>query len=252
MAQMWTIQEVAKAAGTTSRTLRHYDAIGLLPPTAMGENGYRLYDASALIRLQRILALRDLGLGLTEIAAVLDDGLSEETALMQLEQRLRREAMRLDRQIASIQRTRNAIQKGRSPMTENMFDGFRHEEYKEEVEERWGADAWARSDSWWRNKSDAEKLAWQRTLAELNSDWQDAASRGVVPSSEEAQVLAARHVAWLRDLPQEMLPEDFQGYVLGLGEMYVNDPRFARNYGGVEGATLVRDALTLYVETHQD
>ena len=38
-----SIQEVARAAGTTSRTLRHYDAIGLLPPTRVADNGYRWY-----------------------------------------------------------------------------------------------------------------------------------------------------------------------------------------------------------------
>ncbi|MCA9833183.1 MAG: MerR family transcriptional regulator [Thermomicrobiales bacterium] len=250
MKQLWTIQEVAKAAGTTSRTLRHYDAIGLLPPASLGENGYRLYDAAALIRLQRILALRNLGLGLPDIARVLDDGLSAEDALAALEQQLLLETTRLERQIASIRRTRIALQKGRSPMTENMFDGFQHEQYKEEVEERWGADAYARSDAWWKSKSDAEKLAWQQKLSALNNDWQDAVARGVDVTGEEAQALAARHVDWLRDLPQAMVPDDFGGYILGLGEMYVNDPRFATNYSGEVGATFVRDALKVYVETN--
>ena len=68
----WSIQEIAKLAGTTSRTLRHYDDIGLLPPTRIGGNGYRYYDDDALVRLQRIMLLRDLGLGLPAIADVLD------------------------------------------------------------------------------------------------------------------------------------------------------------------------------------
>ena len=68
----WSIQEIAKLAGTTSRTLRHYDDIGLLTPARIGSNGYRYYDEPALVRLQRILLLRDLGLGLPVIAEVLD------------------------------------------------------------------------------------------------------------------------------------------------------------------------------------
>ncbi len=40
----WSIQEIAKIAGTTSRTLRHYDDIGLLNPSRTGHNGYRYYD----------------------------------------------------------------------------------------------------------------------------------------------------------------------------------------------------------------
>ncbi len=51
----WSIQDIARLAGTTSRTLRHYDAIGLLAPSRVAANGYRYYDAPALVRLQRIL-----------------------------------------------------------------------------------------------------------------------------------------------------------------------------------------------------
>ena len=64
----WSIQQIAKLAGTTSRTLRHYDDIGLLSPSSVGRNGYRYYDQAALVRLQRILLLRELGLGLPQIA----------------------------------------------------------------------------------------------------------------------------------------------------------------------------------------
>jgi DNA-binding transcriptional MerR regulator len=74
----WSIQEIAKLAGTTSRTLRHYDDVGLLPPSRIGGNGYRYYDRAALVRLQRILLLREFGLGLPAIAEVLD-GQSDQT-----------------------------------------------------------------------------------------------------------------------------------------------------------------------------
>ena len=36
-------------------------------------------------------------------------------------------------------------------MAEQMFDGFDHTQYKDEVEERWGKDAYAKSDAWWRS-----------------------------------------------------------------------------------------------------
>ena len=67
----WSIQDIARRAGTTSRTLRYYDAIGLLEPSRIGSNGYRYYDQAALVRLQRILLLRELGLGLPAIAEAL-------------------------------------------------------------------------------------------------------------------------------------------------------------------------------------
>lgn len=68
----WSIQEIARTAGTTSRTLRHYGDVGLLRPSRVAANGYRYYDEHALVRLQRILLLRELGLGLPAIAEVLD------------------------------------------------------------------------------------------------------------------------------------------------------------------------------------
>ena len=42
-----SIQDIARLAGTTSRTLRHYDDIGLLHPSRIGHNGYRYYDESS-------------------------------------------------------------------------------------------------------------------------------------------------------------------------------------------------------------
>ena len=67
VAAEWSIQDLARAAGTTSRTLRHYGEVGLLRPSRIGGNGYRYYDQDSLVRLQRILLLRDLGLGLPAV-----------------------------------------------------------------------------------------------------------------------------------------------------------------------------------------
>lgn len=63
----WPIAEVARMSGVTARTLRHYDEIGLLPPARIGTNGHRYYEERQLLRLQQILVLRTLGLGLPEI-----------------------------------------------------------------------------------------------------------------------------------------------------------------------------------------
>lgn len=69
---MKTVKEIAVLTGVSVRTLHHYDAIGLLKPTAVTEAGYRLYDDAALERLYMILVYRDLGLALKDIAAILD------------------------------------------------------------------------------------------------------------------------------------------------------------------------------------
>jgi DNA-binding transcriptional MerR regulator len=251
----WSIQEIGRIAGTTSRTLRHYDDIGLLAPSRIGHNGYRYYDETALVRLQRILLLRGLGLGLPQIAQVLEREASEVPALESHLAWLRQEQERLKRQVASVENTIAALRGGERLMAENMFDGFDHTQYKDEVEQRWGKKAYADSDRWWRSMSADEKAAWQQRVSDLGRDWIAAAESGIAPESDEAQALAKRHVEWLTGIPGTPAAApggDVKGYVIGLGEMYVADPRFGANYatsrGGTAGAEFVRDALHAYAE----
>ncbi|GAA4723097.1 TipAS antibiotic-recognition domain-containing protein [Isoptericola chiayiensis] len=246
-----SIQDVARLAGVSSRTLRHYDRIGLLPPSGTGHGGLRHYDDGAIRRLQRILLLRDLGLPLAEIADVLDAQTDETTALRRHLDVLHDERRRIDRQIASVGRTLTALTERRPIMAEEMLDGFDHTQYREEVTERWGADAYAASDAWWRGLGAEGQSAWKARADALGRAWSEAAARGVDPTSDEGQALAARHAEWLGSIPGT--PGSDVGrppkeYVVGLAEMYVADERFAANYGGVEGATFVRDALVAYAE----
>lgn len=247
----WSIQHIAALAGTTSRTLRHYDTIGLLAPSRIAGNGYRHYNQQALVRLQRILLLRELGLGLPAIAEVLTTETSATDALRTHVEWLRGEQERLGRLIASVEKTISAQSQGGSIMAKDMLDGFDHTAHKDEVEQRWGKEAYARSDAWWRGMDASEQAAWKGRVAELGSDWITAFSSGTAPESPEAQELARRHVEWLSSIPGTPAATaggDVRGYVLGLAEMYVADPRFSANYGGTEGASFVRDALGTYVE----
>lgn len=249
----WSIQQIARLAGTTSRTLRHYDDLGLVPPSRIGSNGYRYYDERALVRLQRVLLLRELGLGLPAIADVLAHEVEETSALTTHLALLRQEQDRITRQIAAVTRTIDALTGKEQLMAETMFDGFDHTQYREEVEQRWGKSAYATSDAWWRGMPDAERKDWMTLVERLGRDWIAAAQDPeVTPASPAAQDLARRHVEWLRGIPgtPASVPDgDLAGYVRGLAEMYVADERFAANYGGVEGATFVRDTLLTYLDT---
>ncbi|PRY00492.1 MerR family transcriptional regulator [Allonocardiopsis opalescens] len=70
---MWRIGQLARMAGVSGRTLRHYDRIGLLPPAAVDSaTGYRWYGAAELARLERIRGLQRLGLPLRAIAELVD------------------------------------------------------------------------------------------------------------------------------------------------------------------------------------
>lgn len=68
---MKTVKEVSTLTGVSVRTLHHYDAIGLLKPTRITESGYRMYDHTALEKLNMILVFRELGLSLREIGRIL-------------------------------------------------------------------------------------------------------------------------------------------------------------------------------------
>lgn len=247
----WSIQQIARLAGTTSRTLRHYDDLGIAPPSRIGDNGYRYYNETALLRLQRVLLLRELGVGLTQIGQILSEQTDEASALTTHLALLRQEQRRLTRQIAAVEHTITALNEGEELMAETMFDGFDHTEYRDEVEQRWGRDAYAQSDSWWRGLSEKDRTEWMSRIHTLNQDWADAAASGIDPSSSAAQELAHRHLEWLRGIPgtPAAAPDgDLDGYVRGLAEMYVNDDRFAANYGGAEGARFVRDALIAHLD----
>ena len=63
---MMTVHEVSALTGVSIRALHHYDAIGLLKPTAVTEAGYRLYDDEAIARLHEIMLFRELDMPLKD------------------------------------------------------------------------------------------------------------------------------------------------------------------------------------------
>jgi MerR family transcriptional regulator, thiopeptide resistance regulator len=242
----WSIVDIARLAGTTSRTLRHYGDVGLLMPTRIGGNGYRYYDEDALVRLQRILLLRELGLGLPAIGEVLAGPSDSSQALIGHLHWLEQEKERLDRQIASVENTIRNLEGGKQLMAEQMFDGFDHTQYRAEVEEKWGADAYRASDAWWRALSTEEKQAYQAEHTAIADGYQQARDEHLSVDSPVVQALVVRHVDWLN------LAAPVTGGVITAerlryyGDMYVGDPRFAKNYGGLEGAEFVRDAFEYF------
>jgi DNA-binding transcriptional MerR regulator len=92
---MYTIGEFAAIGRLSVRMLRHYDAIGLLRPAQVDEwSGYRRYAPAQLAQLNRILALKELGFPLEQVARILHDEPDEATMLALLE--ARRNAARLE------------------------------------------------------------------------------------------------------------------------------------------------------------
>ncbi|MGM9912633.1 MerR family transcriptional regulator [Floccifex sp.] len=85
MSEYYTTGKFAKMANVSQRTLRYYDSVGLLKPSFIKENGYRQYDKKDLLRLQKIILLRNLGFSIEEIAPMLSKDNSKEDLLNSLQ-----------------------------------------------------------------------------------------------------------------------------------------------------------------------
>ncbi|MEU7134899.1 MerR family transcriptional regulator [Streptomyces sp. NPDC046261] len=137
----WPIAEVARMSGVTARTLRHYDEVGLLPPAWIGTNGHRYYEEHQLLRLQQILVLRALGLGLIEIGRILAEQVDELEALRGHHRRLLAERDRLDALAGTVSRTITELEASRKDGShmisinrpENLFEGIQPATYEESL-----------------------------------------------------------------------------------------------------------------------
>jgi MerR family transcriptional regulator, thiopeptide resistance regulator len=243
MTTLHPIADVARAAGVSTRTLRHYGAIGLLDATETGAGGLRRYDDRAVVRLQRILLLRGLGLGLDEVRRVLDGERDDVTALTAHLGLLERERDRIDRQLAAVRTTIERIERGEPMDTDSTFDGFDNTQYKDEVVERWGAEAYQRSNDWWRNMSAADKRSFQDEQRAIAAEAAALAESGAAADSEASLALGRRQLAWLRRAWRGAeVPE---GMFRGFGDMYVDDARFTAAYdvAGPGAAVALRAAM---------
>ena len=137
----WSIVEVARHAGVSSRTLRHYDDVGLVPPAYVGGNGYRYYEQEQLLRLQEVLLLRELGLPLDAIGRVLDGTDDRVAVLREHHAALLLERDRIDRLATTVARTIEMREGGDHMTPEELFEGFdagTQREYEAELVERFG------------------------------------------------------------------------------------------------------------------
>ncbi|WP_166346233.1 MerR family transcriptional regulator [Phytoactinopolyspora limicola] len=244
----WSINEVAQLSGVTSRTLRHYDAIGLLPPAWTAPGGRRHYEQEQLFRLQRILLLRDLGLGLDAIGDVLaaQDHHSAVEVLRQHRTWLLRERRRLGQLVKTVEDTIATFEEGGTMNPSEIYQGFSHNEYEAEARQRWGDEAVDRGNA---VVAEWTPQQWQDAKAEFNSQNQELAQLmddGVAVTDQRVQDIIDRHYNGMT----LFWTPDRESYT-GLGQMYVDDERFAQNYESVRTglAAYLRDAMKVYAET---
>ncbi|MFL1377552.1 MULTISPECIES: MerR family transcriptional regulator [unclassified Nocardiopsis] len=247
----WTIGELAARAGVSSRTLRHYDRVGLLSPARTGPGGLRHYGPGQVARLQRILLLRRTGMGLADIGRVLSEEVDEAEGLRAHVAALERERERIDQHIRAVRHTLAAREAGVDPSPDVMLDGF-NDRYKDEVVERWGEEAFRAGNAWWHGKSLREQQEWKRGAQALVAAWAAARREGAAPGSERARELAVRHVEWL-SIPGTPIHagdrERSVEMVVCLADAYVRDPAYTRIFDSAEDAEFVREALHLHART---
>ena len=245
-----TVKQLSKLAGVTPRTLHHYDEIGLLKPSRVGENGYRYYGEESLLRLQQILFYRELGIPLEDIKKIIGrrdfDVLG---ALGSHKDALKKQVTRLNRLIQTVDNTINHL-KGNTIMSEkSYFEGFSEEEqekYAQEAEELYDAESVRESNRKWKTYSAAKKEAIMAEGKAVYTDMIAAMPKGA--ASADVQAIVER---WRRHLEYFWTPNLDQ--LIGLANGYNDDPRFKANFDKMHPglAEFMRAAVSVYVSNQK-
>ena len=237
---MKTVSEVSRLTGISVRTLHHYDAIGLLHPTAVTKAGYRMYDDAALCRLQSILLFRELQFPLKEIKTMLDspsfdpsEALSQQIHLLELQRR------HIDKLISFA---REIQEKGVKPMAFHAFDNKDLEQYKAEVKERWGE---TRAYQEYEQKQRAGQDFAAGTAQLMGAFAKLGSMKELTPDNPQVQ----EQVGVLQRVITENFYTCTPEILSGLGEMYTADERFRENIdraGGKGTAEFACQAIAAY------
>ncbi len=235
---MLTLKEISKVTGVSVRTLHHYDAIGLLKPTKVTDAGYRLYDDTALGRLQSILLFRELQFPLKEVKAILDspefdarEALVQQIKLLELQYKHIGELISFAREIQT---------NGVKQMNFKVFDKDEMEKYKEEVKAKWG-ETKAYSEYTQKRHCDYGEIANQlmSLFAEIGT------LRDLSPCDAKVQ----EKIRVLQSFITKNYYNCTNDILRGLGQMYVCDERFKKNIdkaGGEGTAEFAGEAIKVY------
>ncbi len=231
-----TVKQVARFSGVSVRTLHHYDEVGLLKPACVGENGYRYYGREELLRLQQILFHRELGFSLEEIGRVLDaKDFDRVSALKAHRAKLEAETRRYRQLVRTIDHTLAALE-GEAKMEDKaMYRGFDPEKqvgYEKELVEKHGPTMQDHI-----NTAKSGMAGWKQSDFDAMQAEADAIETGMAKAlvdclpvdSGEVTSLMRRQHAWIAKSWNRPAPA---AAFVGLGQMYLDDPRFRERYDG--------------------
>lgn len=228
----YRVGEIARIAGISVRTLRHYDDVGLLKPATREASGYRIYDDDSLLRLQQILIHRELGFSLDEIAGVLDNPKFDIAAALKRQRaNLEERETQTRKMIDTIDRTLDALSGSRRNVSmAQIFDGFDPKLYEAEAEERWGETAY------WRESRKRAATLTQDDLNEANAENREVlerlaelANEGANPDDSRVQHQVDRYHAHI----SRWYYSCERAHLRNLAQLYEDDPRFAATFNAV-------------------
>jgi DNA-binding transcriptional MerR regulator len=233
-----TVKQLAAISGVTVRTLHHYDDIGLLSPAHIGANGYRYYGRAEMLRLQRILFHRELGVPLSEIAELLElEGEDQIGVLLRHREKLEAERQRYRVLIDTIDCTIAGIKGEANMASADLYKGFSPEKqagYEGWLIERYGDSMKAsieRSRKNYGAMTDAEKQAAMKELQQIEEALAEGFRCGVDPTVDTVDGLIARHRAWVAQAWDR--PCTAEAYS-GLADLYLSHPDFVTRYETIE------------------
>ncbi len=231
---VYSIRELSELAGVSARTLRYYDAIGLLKPLYVNEAGYRFYGESEVAVLQQILFYKERGFDLKQIQKAIyeaDFDIVEalEDHLLALEnQRKHMEAL-----IWTVKQTLKSM-KGECKMKDNeKFQAFKEsmiheneEKYGEEIREKYGDSEVDASNQKMLNMSEEEWKHFKDLEEEIKNALKKGVGEEISADSAEAENIVKLHKEWLCMTLKQYSPEIHKG----IASMYTADERFKAYY----------------------
>ncbi|MFC4373629.1 MerR family transcriptional regulator [Nocardia halotolerans] len=247
-----TVGAAARLLGVTTRTLHHWDAVGLVRPSERTGAGYRLYTAPDLARAHRVLVYREIGVPLDEIGTLLDAPAADAVvSLRNQRDELRTRLDRLRRMAEALDRMIEAREAGILLSAEEQIAIFGDEwepSWIEQARQRWGE-----TPEWTQY---AERAAtrtpqdWQRIaddLTVLHADLAEALRAGVAPGSPAADALAERHRATL-----SVYFDCTLAMQVCLARSYVHDPGYTAFYEAIAPGltTWLRDIVYAGARAH--
>ena len=249
----YTIQELSRLSGATTRALRWYDKIGLLTPSGRTEGGYRLYGPAEVDRLQDILYYRALGVELARIRACLDDPSFDRLAVLRSHlSALETERDRVQGLIESVRETLLSTARKKIMSDEWNFEALKRgvlEEYgrtyETESREKYGDDKVDAMLNRFQGVTQEQYQAWDSLGREILEKLSAAVDAGADPAGEVGKEIADLHRRWLTATGDKYNIQRHRGIV----ELYVQDERFTAYYDRERPgcAQFLRDAVLHWI-----